>query len=182
MALHQGPSILVLAGLVSLLTGTVLHIVGQSTSEWFVVQSASSAVADLRKDSTIRSRLTIGLWKGCYSVECFAVTGMTAELKACEAFALLGICASLAAFCLAFYNFKLAISRKPQHEGVPTLVLWSSIVAALFILICLIVWGATIYDSRIGHTGYSLLLSIIGGLFIVIGGGLVFVGSVNNLT
>ncbi|BFZ22038.1 hypothetical protein BsWGS_25077 [Bradybaena similaris] len=165
MALPAGLSIMFLVGLSFLFIGTILHIVGQSTPEWLVSKLVSSTNS--------------GLWEVCSLGVCVTYLNAfkTAQLEACEAFAILGIFACLAALGLALMNFVFAILGRSQNNLVPVMVLASSIVALIFILICVIVWAAKIYDSRLTSLGYSFILSIIGGVLTAFGGVLAYVGA-----
>ncbi|BFZ22040.1 hypothetical protein BsWGS_25079 [Bradybaena similaris] len=168
MALPAGLNVTFLVGLSLLFIGTLLHIIGQSTPEWMVSKPVTGG--------------SFGLWELCGKGVCVTYPNALkpAELEVCEAFAILGILACLASLGLALVNFVVAILGKPQYKIVPGMVLSSSIVALIFILICVIVWAAKIYNSRFTSLGYSFILSIIGGVLTAFGGVLAYAGTNQN--
>ncbi|BFZ22041.1 hypothetical protein BsWGS_25080 [Bradybaena similaris] len=158
-----GPNVKFLIGLSLLFIGTVLHTIGQSTPEWLVSKIGSGSA---------------GLWEVCGEGVCSKIPNKakTAELKACEAFAILGIFACLAGLGLALVNFVMAKMERPANMLLHVMVLSSSF-ALIFILICVVVWGVKIYDSKLTSLGYSFALSIVGGVLTAIGGVVAYVGA-----
>ncbi|CAL1539312.1 unnamed protein product [Lymnaea stagnalis] len=193
MALPGGVNVLALVAVCIIGVGVLLHIIGLATPEW----STDSGVNDLAT--------TLGLWKLCQTNSLFDICAdypfkllkhtmfhnpdeIESSIKACEAFAILGMLASFLGLAMAALSVAFPMMGKPKNAMFPVLSLAGCVASFLCILIAISVWGVRVHNKSIYplaldttfDIGYSFILSIIGGILIQVGGVLAFLGNKGN--
>ncbi|CAL1539309.1 unnamed protein product [Lymnaea stagnalis] len=176
MALPGGVSVLALVAVCTIGVGVLLHVIGLATPNW-------SAISD---KGFYRA---YGLWKSCggtieaYDCDEYKFGNKFDEsessVKACEAFAILGMLASFLGLAMAALSVLLPIIGKPKNAILPVIALAGCVAAFICILIAIVVWGAKVHAEYLSFLdiGYSFILSIIGGILIVVGGVLAYIGN-----
>ncbi|CAL1539310.1 unnamed protein product [Lymnaea stagnalis] len=168
MALPGGVGVPALVGLILIGVGTLLHTVGLTTPAWSVIKSS------------FKTSGSYGLWKYCELGSCFDYPFGTAVadvfedcIKTCEAFAILGMLASVLGLATAAISVVLRVRGKPNNPLFGAISFAGCIASFVFIMICISVWSAKVnseFVSLIFDIGYSFILSTIGGIFICVGG------------
>ncbi|CAL1546898.1 unnamed protein product [Lymnaea stagnalis] len=180
MPLPEGVSVLALVSMFIIGVGVLLHIVGLATPEWSALHEGGASGS-------------FGLWKICsddnvkgqicmeYSSEQNYPEEFNDSVKACDAFAILGMVASFLGLALAAISVILPIVGKPKNAMLPVISLAGCGASFVFILIAIIVWGAKVHADYLEKLtlkiGYSFILSIIGGILIGVGGVLAFIAN-----
>ncbi|XP_059145701.1 uncharacterized protein LOC131932814 [Physella acuta] len=144
--------------LISLCTGTVLHITGTATPGWSMLHGANN--------STL-----LGFWILCDNFMCQSLPEQfySVYVQVCSVLAILGFVFSFLALVMA----GLRMRSKQSRCLFTSLAAGSCFMAAVFVSVCLLVWGLFVQEKLKpeGYTlGYSFILSIAGGCLIGISG------------
>ncbi|KAI8761476.1 epithelial membrane protein 1 [Biomphalaria glabrata] len=163
MALPNAISWLHCIGVGLLLIGLILHIVGLATPNWATI-------------SVLRETLTLGLWKSCVRDICFDLLpdySMADILNATRAFAIMAMLAGVKGLGLACLHIVRCIQARPETQILRLGTLAAGITALVCVIISCSVYGAGIHkkeaDTKDIHTGFSLILSAVGGVTICVG-------------
>ncbi|CAL1539313.1 unnamed protein product [Lymnaea stagnalis] len=174
MALPGGVSVPALVAVCTIGVGVLLHLIGLASPEWSALHVNGQSVS-------------YGLWKACLSG--IEICGdypfdtlpdeWKSSLRACEAFAILGMLASFLGLAMAAISVLFPMMGKPKNAMFPVISLAGCMAAFICILIAIIVWGAKVHADYLSKLdiGYSFILSIIGGIMIVVGGLLGLIGN-----
>ncbi|XP_059142023.1 epithelial membrane protein 1-like [Physella acuta] len=159
MALPGSVGVTFFIGLVVAGVGLLLEIVGLSTPEWVVNSYHSS---------------TMGLWEACGLGLCVSFTTKSREIEVCEAFAILGMLAAIAAVAVAVIYLVLAAMGK-NKKVIAIIVAVAAVASLVCVIICVCVFDHYFIPGQGAKAGYSFILNIIGGILTAIGGVLVAV-------
>ncbi|XP_059161584.1 uncharacterized protein LOC131944787 [Physella acuta] len=143
------------AGFIGL--GSLLHLVGMATPHWWNIGSGS-----------------IGLWQVCEG-NCLTIEDKAGWLIGCDFLSVMGVLSSVAALVLIAFIFFNAFKGRPLHSKIPIFLIASTICAATFIIICIIIFASQTPNAK--RLAYSFYLSIVGGVLIKIGGIIGFISS-----
>uniref|UniRef100_A0A2C9KQ75 MARVEL domain-containing protein n=1 Tax=Biomphalaria glabrata TaxID=6526 RepID=A0A2C9KQ75_BIOGL len=160
MLLRNGLGAVHCIGTVLLLIGLVLHIVGIGTPSWSVTSA------------TVR-----GLWKQCNDIECATWTedSLPHEMRVARAFAIISMLIALITFGFTVTQFIVPDLDAAKKKIFNYIILAETITVLTFIVISTACYGA-VHNKLIANydIGYSLILSVVGGI-LFFAGGFVFV-------
>ncbi|CAL1545265.1 unnamed protein product [Lymnaea stagnalis] len=156
-------SVLIISALPAI--GALMIIVGMATPLWSLDTEMTAA--------NVTRHLTFGLWKLCSDGTCETLPShyRSESVMACQAFAVLSFLTSCSAVVITLLNMHLYLKRRVTSTN---LLLTASVlcsVAALFMAICLLVWGIQASSDLAVHQksyGYSYIVSFGGLCFMLI--------------
>ncbi|XP_059145555.1 epithelial membrane protein 1-like [Physella acuta] len=176
MSLPEGASAGTVLAVLMLFVGSLLHIIGLSTTEWSVSNNEQGSSSS-------------GLWKECLNGKCEDRKDTKESIRTCGAMAILGMLVSFVAIGLAVADIYIRVRGSVSSLPLPIISAACSAISFVFIVVCIIIWSATIGSSTYQYTytdytirvssyyhysfsiGFSFILSILGGIIIVSGGG-----------
>ncbi|KAH9519889.1 hypothetical protein Btru_071149 [Bulinus truncatus] len=170
MALPDGFTFFHCVGLGLLFTGNLLHLIGLATPGW-TIGTTSYERTDKNTYLLFSGTYYIGLWKMCFG-ECVDGNN-TGAWKAAEAFALLGMIFGLASLAAALLYFLTRLVNKNKLDLLQLVAAVAGITSFVLIIIGVSCYGGGVHGNfewTDKYIGYSLVLSIIGGIIILIGG------------
>ncbi|KAK0041239.1 hypothetical protein Bpfe_029332 [Biomphalaria pfeifferi] len=174
MVLLGGQTILYFLSCGLAAVGLVLIIIGVATPEWTAIEVEYIDKKILRNSK--------GLWRICKDDVCAdIVKNKAVSLEVCEAFGLLAVLSGASCLSLLLAHLILQSFRKPSKKFLLTLATLGGILSAVFVTITASVWGAVHHTGgRNLYVGYSLILTVIGGILLPISGVLGCLTSRNN--
>ncbi|KAK3752631.1 hypothetical protein RRG08_008774 [Elysia crispata] len=153
--------------------GNLLHIIGLATPEWVIATPKNS----------YGTKLSAGLWEVCIQDICVKIPDLEDWLNACRAMAILGMIAGIGAAAMEIVSIVMFVMCKKSFKPHGPISLSTAILSSIMIIICVILYAL---NSEFDDTeekesfGYSFALSIVGAIFILLGGGTAMAGSASS--
>uniref|UniRef100_A0A2C9L7B9 Claudin n=1 Tax=Biomphalaria glabrata TaxID=6526 RepID=A0A2C9L7B9_BIOGL len=160
-------------GAICVFIGVVLHIIGLATPNW--TTATFRYMNPLLSPSEYTADVSVGLWMDCDKGGCSTIKSynLTGAWRAAGAFAILGMLSSFVTLAVAIVHIAMPFFQKLQFEVMSLVTLATSIATVMLIIICVSCFGGGVHNVFVWtekSIGYSLVLSIIGGIVVFLGG------------